>query len=340
MRVVGGKYRGRNLVSVSGKSVRPTSDRIKESIFNLIQDYTNGADVLDLFAGSGALGIEALSRGAKSAVFSDISRNACETVRSNLHFAKEPYEIFNRDYSDTIRGLSGKAKKFDIIFLDPPYNQGAESRALAEIEEYDILNSEGIIVLERDKYDKPYALPKPFAEIDKRSYGNTDIAIIKRATKVAITGTFDPFTKGHMYLVEQALEKFDIIHIALLINPDKTAEIGIDKRLELIRKAVKKHKSRVRIEFFEGMAIDYCRQNGIEYIIRGSRSPEDFAYETQMAEYNYQHGGVTTIIIPAKDEHISSTAVRAVLAEGGTPKGLVDDTIIKDLLKEGRKWKT
>ena len=148
MRVVGGKYRGKVLKTFQGTEVRPTSDRAKESLFNILAPHIMGATVLDLFAGTGQLGIEALSRDAKSAVFIDEREDACKLVRENLKRARleESAKVIRSDYSTYLKRCR---EKFDIIFLDPPYAEVFLENALKMITEIDILQSGGIIVTER-----------------------------------------------------------------------------------------------------------------------------------------------------------------------------------------------
>lgn len=341
MRIIGGIFRGRQLNELTAEGVRPTSDRAREAVFNLIQNGVSGANVLDLFAGSGAMGLEALSRGANKAVFCDVSKIACEAVKSNIQKLNvKNAEVFNGDFKSVLKTLSAKGEVFDLIFIDPPYGFSLEDEALKEIASRNMLSASGIIVIERRKEDSAFSIPKGIIEYDRREYGIAAVSLLKRGTKAAVTGTFDPFTNGHLYLVEKALETFDQADVVVLVNPEKEMRFTLKKRLEFIEKAVKPFGKRVRISHYEGMTVDYCRLNGLEYIIRGVRNDFDFRYETEMAEYNWKEGGVTTLMIPAKDAEISSTAVRERAAKGGDLKGLVDKTLIKEILSEGKRWKT
>ena len=148
MRVISGSARGVQLKTPEGMATRPTADRVKEALFSIIQFDIAGARVLDLFAGTGQLGIEALSRGAVSAVFTDERDAACRLVRENLRVAKleSAAQVFCTDY---MAYLKHTTEKFDIIFLDPPYAEVFLENALKIITEIDILQSGGIIVTER-----------------------------------------------------------------------------------------------------------------------------------------------------------------------------------------------
>ncbi|MBQ9167986.1 MAG: 16S rRNA (guanine(966)-N(2))-methyltransferase RsmD [Oscillospiraceae bacterium] len=148
MRVITGKARGVNLKTPDGMQTRPTTDRVKEALFSIIQFELPGKGILDLFGGTGQLGIEALSRGAKSAVFVDASENACRLIQENLRRARMEQEakVLRSDY---LAYLDRCKEKFDIIFLDPPYAEVFLENALKRITEIDILQSGGIIVTER-----------------------------------------------------------------------------------------------------------------------------------------------------------------------------------------------
>ena len=148
MRVITGKARGVQLKTPDGMATRPTTDRVKEALFSIIQFEIPGATVLDLFGGTGQLGIEALSRGAKRAVFVDAGEPACRLIRENLKRTKLEADatVIRSDYLDYLKRCR---ETFQIIFLDPPYAEVFLENALKRITEIDILRSGGIIVTER-----------------------------------------------------------------------------------------------------------------------------------------------------------------------------------------------
>ena len=148
MRVISGKARGVNLKTPEGVLTRPTIDRVKEAVFSIINFDIPASNVLDLFGGTGQLGIEALSRGAKSAVFVDQREDACKLIKENLKRTKleQDAKVVRMDYLDYLKRCKDK---FDIIFLDPPYAEVFLENALKCITEIDILQSGGIIVAER-----------------------------------------------------------------------------------------------------------------------------------------------------------------------------------------------
>ena len=179
MRVITGKARGVTLKTPEGLQTRPTTDRVKEALFSVIQFDVPTATILDLFGGTGQLGIEALSRGAKRAVFVDESDKACRLIRENLKRTRMEQEgtVVRSDY---LAYLSRCSEKFDIIFLDPPYAEVFLENALKRITEIDILQSGGIIVAERplDK-DLPYEF-EGYTRSKDYKYGNTLITLYRK----------------------------------------------------------------------------------------------------------------------------------------------------------------
>ena len=179
MRVISGKARGVVLKTPEGLQTRPTADRVKEAMFSIIQFDLPGAAVLDLFGGTGQLGIEAVSRGAKHAYFVDAADNACRLIRENLRRAKmeEQGSVTRMDY---LQYLSQCRHKFDIIFLDPPYAEVFLENAIKKISEIDILESGGIIVAERP-VEKPLFLEiDGFSRSKDYKYGNTLLTLYRK----------------------------------------------------------------------------------------------------------------------------------------------------------------
>ena len=179
MRVITGTARGITLKTPDGMLTRPTSDRVKEALFSIIQFDLPGARVLDLFGGTGQLGIEALSRGATSAVFVDAREDACRLIRENLKRTKleQNAKVLRSDYLDY---LKRSTEKFNIILLDPPYAEVFLENAMKIITEIDILESGGIIIAERPLgKDMPWEYPGYVRSRDYK-YGNTLITVYRK----------------------------------------------------------------------------------------------------------------------------------------------------------------
>ena len=179
MRVITGKARGIQLKTPEGMLTRPTADRVKEALFSIINFDLPGSVVLDLFAGTGQLGIEALSRGAKSAVFVDAREDACKIVRENLRRTKldTQAKVVRSDYLDFLRRSK---EKFDIILLDPPYAEVFLETALKTIAEIDILQSGGIIITERPLGKDLLLDFEGFARSKDYKYGNTLLTLYRK----------------------------------------------------------------------------------------------------------------------------------------------------------------
>lgn len=179
MRVISGIKRGTLLFSPEGEETRPTTDRVKENIFNLIQFDMPRGPVLDLFAGSGAMGIEALSRGSEFATFLDMSPSACNVIRKNIKKTGfcDKSEIINKSFEDF---LKSSHLKYSLIFLDPPYHKGYIEKALEIIERKNILNPDGIIVCECD-YDEVAGENTGLIKIKEKSYGRVKVTVFKHS---------------------------------------------------------------------------------------------------------------------------------------------------------------
>ena len=178
MRIVAGKFRGRALAAPDDKSIRPTSDRVRESVFNIlvhgVADFDlAGARVIDLFAGAGALGLEAMSRGASYCLFVEEDAAARALIRRNVEAFDLTGEtrIFRRDATDL--GPAGNAGPFDLAFLDPPYGKALGEKALASLVEGGWLKSGAVIVLE-ERVGQSVTLPPSVFEFDRRAWGETE----------------------------------------------------------------------------------------------------------------------------------------------------------------------
>lgn len=185
MRIIAGKNRGTKLYTLEGDDItRPTLDRVKESLFNIIVNHILDSNVLDLFAGSGSLGLEAISRGAKKTIFCDKSKKAIDIIQKNITKTKveDKVEIINKDYTDCILHLSSKNIKFDIIFLDPPYATNYIEKSIELIIEKDLLKDNGIIIIETDEKDRiiEQIKDKKVNIYDIRKYGRIDIIFLER----------------------------------------------------------------------------------------------------------------------------------------------------------------
>lgn len=182
MRIIAGKARGTKLYTLEGEKTRPTLDRVKESLFNIIQNEIQDAVFLDLFSGSGAIGLEAVSRGAKKAILCDKSKEACMIIRKNMEktHALENVELYQTEFKELLK--SKIQEKLDIVFLDPPYKTNFAIEAVKIILEKDLLSENAIIIIETDDSNRILEdLKNINCEIkDVRKYGRAYLIFLKR----------------------------------------------------------------------------------------------------------------------------------------------------------------
>ena len=180
MKIISGKYRGRLLEGFNLDGTRPTMDRVKESLFGMIQGYVVDSVVLDLFSGSGALGIEAISEGAKYSYLVDSNSLAIKTIKKNIiNIGIDNVEVIKNDYKEVLKDFYNKNIKLDLIFLDPPYKTNYIEKSIELISKYDLLTDSGLIVCESDSLDK-IIYPNNYIVSKDRKYGDKYIVILKK----------------------------------------------------------------------------------------------------------------------------------------------------------------
>ena len=185
MRVVGGRLKGRNLASPASREIRPTADRLRESLFNILihayDDPIEGARVLDLFAGTGALGIEAISRGAAFALFVDSGTEARALLRNNVEALGlgGVTKVFRRDAGDL--GPAHPVEPFSLAFLDPPYGNKLAEKALVSLRDGGWLTLDAILVVEEAKA-AGFAAPEGFEELERRAYDDTEFVFLRASS--------------------------------------------------------------------------------------------------------------------------------------------------------------
>jgi 16S rRNA (guanine966-N2)-methyltransferase len=183
MRVVGGRLKGRTIASPASRDIRPTADRLREALFNILVhaygDPVEGARVLDLFAGTGALGIEAISRGANFALFVDIGAEARALLRQNVEALGlgGVTKVYRRDA--TIIGPAHPMEPFSLAFLDPPYGKGLAEKAVTSLRDGGWLAPDALVIVEEAKA-AAFAAPAGFEELERRAYDDTEFVIMRR----------------------------------------------------------------------------------------------------------------------------------------------------------------
>ncbi len=180
MRIVSGKARGLKIKTIESDSTRPTKDMVREALFSIIAQEVPDSIFLDLFAGSGAVGIEALSRGAKCCYFADVNKECTKVILENLQKAKfeDKSTIYTLDYEKVLGKINDV--KFDIIFIDPPYNKGLGIKAIKLISSYDLLKTNGIIVYETDEVEDIPDVIEIYTKFKEKKYGRNILNFYKR----------------------------------------------------------------------------------------------------------------------------------------------------------------
>ena len=180
MRIIGGSARGRAIMAPAGSKTRPTQDYVRESLFNIIRWDVQEARVLDLFAGTGALSLEALSRGAEQAVMIDMDRDACNAIKKNMETSKlgERCRLVARDYRQAMSQLAREEQKFDVVFIDPPYRMENTGDMCAALYDKGLLSDAFMIVVEHKRGLAPL-LDERFEAYDLRKYRDTEITFVR-----------------------------------------------------------------------------------------------------------------------------------------------------------------
>lgn len=179
MRIISGQFRGRKLHAFKGKDVRPTTDKVRESVFNILAGRSVNATVLDLFSGTGALGIEALSRGAKTAVFVDTNARSLAILQKNIHLCDLGHctRTIRWDIAKNLHCLKPYAGSFNLIFLDPPYKKGLVVLSMRHLIHSRCLANDALLVAEHEAQIQPAVDTSHYTCIDTRRYGQTGLSL-------------------------------------------------------------------------------------------------------------------------------------------------------------------
>ena len=334
MRIVAGEARGIRLAPVP-EGVRPTADRVREALFNSLGQFFDGGEVLDLYAGTGALGIEALSRGCERATFVEANGRTAAVIRENLRRTRFEgrAEVFRGDARREVEILVREGREYRLIFADPPYKIAASEIGEVLPLLMELLAPGGRVVVESG--DPLASEVVESAKGVSRRYGGTFVTIFEGAEgtmDVAICpGSFDPVTSGHLDVIRRASDLYDHVIVAVGHNTrKKTSKLPAEDRVRLIQKVVKPLEN-VSVEVMEGLLVDFAREQGARVAVKGLRAGSDFESEFQQAQLNKMlHPGFETVFIMAAAEHsfLSSSAVREIAALGGSVKGLVPGEIL------------
>jgi pantetheine-phosphate adenylyltransferase/16S rRNA (guanine(966)-N(2))-methyltransferase RsmD len=332
VRVIAGTARGTRLAPVP-RGVRPTSDRVRESVFNALGQFFEG-DVLDLYAGTGSLGIEALSRGCDRAAFVEKDRRALATIRENLRRTRlqDRAEVVAGDVGRVLDRMLTDGRQFNLIFADPPYRLAATEVGGVLSRLGALLAPGARVVLESG--EAPAAGTQGEKGVTRR-YGGTYVTILERSEITVIVavcpGSFDPVTAGHLDIIRRASKIFDHVVIAVGANMRKKPVLPAVERARLIEKVTADIEN-VSVELMDGLLVDFARERGAQVIVKGLRAVSDFESEFEQAQLNRtMYPELETVFIMASSEHsfLSSSAVREIASFGGDVRGLVPDGILE-----------
>ena len=184
MRIVAGKYKGTILNTFDLDNVRPTTDKVREAIFSKFQFEIAGKRFLDLFGGTGAVGLEAISRGAKEVIVCDDNRDSINLITKNYTKCTLIPNLYKTNYIKTLKSLCDKNIKFDFIFLDPPFKSNFGIKAIKLIKEYDLLTDSGIIIFEHLKTHDISECQKYYKQFDNKIYGTIAVSFYKNINEV------------------------------------------------------------------------------------------------------------------------------------------------------------
>ena len=336
MRIIAGSARGIRLAPVP-EGVRPTSDRVREAIFNSLGQFFGGGEALDLYAGTGALGVEALSRGCEKATFVEKNGRATRVIRENLMRAgfAEKGEVLRGEVAEVLGRLVAEGRRYDLIFADPPYR--IPPREIEDVLERltSLLAPGGRVVVESG--EPPVEAVGNLKGVSRR-YGATVVTFFERpehTMNLAICpGSFDPITTGHLDVIRRAAGIYDHVVVAVGANLRKEPRLSAEERARLIEK-VTRDLENVSVEVMEGLLTDFARERGAKVVVKGLRAVSDFESEFEQAQLNRTlHPEVETVFIMAAAEHsfLSSSAVREIASYGGDVRGLVPEEIL-DVVK-------
>lgn len=337
MRIIAGEARGVRLAAVP-RGVRPTADRVRESLFNALGQFFDGGSVLDLYAGTGVMGIEALSRGCERCVFVERDGRALAVIRENLRKTglEERAEVVRGDVGSALGRLASGGRSFDLIFADPPYRIAAtELRGVMEHLDA-LLAPDGRAVIERGDAPEEGAAGRKGVT---RRYGGTFVTIFEQSEikmRVAVCpGSFDPITTGHLDIIRRSAQIFDHVVIAVGANMRKQPKLSAEERARLIEK-VTGDIDNVSVEIMTGLLVDFAREQDARVIVKGLRAVSDFESELEQAQLNRKmYPELDTVFIMAAPEHsfLSSSAVREITRFSGEVRGLVPDGILETVRK-------
>ena len=376
MRIIGGEWRGRKIEEPRGRDVtRPTTDRVRESCASMVMsafDFDlDEVRVLDAFGGSGALGLEMLSRGARSLTTFEIDRNAARLITKNIESLCRDRARWRVVTGDMLASASrGRVPggPFDLVLLDPPYAFGAEpvEEMLQNLAQQGLLAPGAYALFEHASADAG-AHPAGFETVREKRYGITSVDLLRwvgdddgeddsavtdadnndattfqeapmndTINRVIVPGTFDPITFGHIDVIRRARRIFPSVIVAVAESQGKNGvgtTFTLDERVALAREALGDIDG-VEVLPFTGLLVDFAREQGAGAVVKGLRAMTDFEYELQQADLNYRlDDELESIFVMSAPQYgyISSSVVRQIASLGSDVSTFVPPNVVEAL---------
>ncbi len=345
VRIIGGSWRGRRVSFPDAPGLRPTPDRVRETLFNWLQSSIVDSRCLDLFAGSGALGLEALSRGAREVVFVERDQLTARALQAELKRLGGTPKARVMELG-AARFLRSPGEPFDVVFLDPPFGVGRlggicspdRRRRVGEGRRFGVPGKRAGGRCARIAA----ALGAAQSEVSGRggvSFGARQSSAGTMNKRTAVyPGTFDPITNGHQDLVRRAASIFDRVVVAIAANPNKAPMFTLEQRVDMARRVLADVPN-VDVKGYSGLTVDFARTNGLSVIVRGLRAVSDFEFEFQLANMSrHLTPEIESVFMTPQEQYtfISSTLVREIAVLGGNVSEFVHP-IVETELKRHRK---
>ncbi len=329
VRIIAGSRKGHGIAAPPGLTTRPTSDRVRENVFNIVAPWVGGAHVLDLFAGSGAMGLEALSRGAARAVFVEADTRACRTINENLDKLRlTGAQVLCQDV-DPVPGQR-------VAYVRPRLLRSAVrgARAVPARPRPPRAGSarRGRAARARDSVARPRA---------GAAAGDEDVPPLRRRAHYALRapvltaiypGTYDPVTNGHVDVITRAAAIFDRIVVGVVRDPHhKETMFTVEERVEFLRDALRQLDN-VEVDVFSELVVDFARRWGAKTIVKGLRVISDFEWEFQMNHLNRTLAPeIETVYVMASPQYsfVSSSGVKEIASFGGRVDALVPEAVAR-----------
>ena len=337
----GGDGRG-----LRARVLRPTSARVRTALFDSLAAAVDGAAVLDLFAGSGTLGLEALRRGARRVVFVERDPRHCRAVQRQVERSglSQRAEVWCDDVLSALSRLGSVGARFDVVMLDPPYGHGWIPRVLVAMREAGVGRPGAVVVAEGHWRDRP-ELGSGYVLAKEARYGETALWYIRpesheqeeRGHRVRIAvypGSFDPVHYGHIEIVRRAAQIFDKVIVAVAENVEKVpGAFPLHERVAMLTEVLSNLPS-VVVAAYTGLTVDFALSHGATCLVKGLRAVGDFDYELKQSAMNRRLApSLDTLLLIADPEYafVSSSLIREVARLGGSVDSICPPPVVRRL---------